>query len=78
MKPKRVRKNGQAWPNNIGPWLEKLPREQRAQLFQRAARAQWGPKKQNLKRLMMDHGFGRSISIITIAPAASRQLKKIC
>jgi hypothetical protein len=22
MKPKRVRKNGQAWPNNIGPWLE--------------------------------------------------------
>ena len=32
MKPKRVRKNGQAWPNNIGPWLEKLPAEQRAQL----------------------------------------------
>jgi hypothetical protein len=50
MKPKRVRKNGQAWPNNIGPWLEKLPAEQRAQLFQGAARAQWGPKKQELQK----------------------------
>ena len=50
MKPKRVRKNGQAWPNNIGPWLEKLPAEQRTQLFQRAARAQWGPKKQEPKK----------------------------
>jgi integrase len=50
MKPKRVRKNGQAWPNNIGPWLEKLPVEQRTQLFQRAARAQWGPKKTEPKK----------------------------
>jgi hypothetical protein len=30
MKPKRVRKNRQAWPNNIGPWIERLPTEQRA------------------------------------------------
>jgi hypothetical protein len=50
MKPKRVRKNGQAWPNNIGPWIERLPTEQRAQLFQRAAQAQWGPKKTDPKK----------------------------
>jgi hypothetical protein len=45
MKIKRkrgARKNGKPWPNNIGPWLEKLPAEKRAELFQRAARAQWG------------------------------------
>jgi hypothetical protein len=34
------RKNGKPWPNNISPWFEKLPADQRAQLFQRAARAQ--------------------------------------
>jgi hypothetical protein len=50
MKPKRVRKNGQAWPNNIGPWIEKLPAEQRTQLFRRAARAQWGPEKADPKK----------------------------
>ena len=36
MKLKRVRKNGKPWPNNIGGWLEKLPADKRAQLFQRA------------------------------------------
>ena len=51
MKRKRgARKNGKPWPNNIGPWLEKLPAEKRAQLFQRAARAQWGPEKQEPKK----------------------------
>ena len=53
MKIKRkrgARKNGKPWPNNIGPWLEKLPAEKRAELFQRAARAQWGPEKQEPKK----------------------------
>ena len=51
MKRKRgARKNGKPWPNNIGPWLEKLPAEKRAQHFQRAARAQWGPEKQEPKK----------------------------
>jgi integrase len=50
MKLKRVRKNGKPWPNNIGGWLEKLPADKRAQLFQRAARAQWGPQKQEQKK----------------------------
>jgi integrase len=50
MTPKRVRRGGQPWPNNIGPWLEKLPVEKRAQLFQRAAHAQWGPEKQEPKK----------------------------
>ena len=45
-----ARKNGKPWPNNIGPWLEKLPAEKRVQLFQRAARAQWGPEKQEPKK----------------------------
>jgi hypothetical protein len=44
------RKNGKPWPNNIGRWLEKLPTDKRAQLFQRAARAQWGPEKQEPKK----------------------------
>jgi hypothetical protein len=44
------RKNGKSWPNNIGPWFERLPADKRAQLFQRAARAQWGPKKQEPKK----------------------------
>jgi integrase len=50
MKPKRTRKDGQRWPNNIGRWIEKLPAEQRVQLVQRAARAQWGPKKEEPKK----------------------------
>ena len=53
MKIKRKRgprKNGKPWPNNIGPWLKKLPADKRAQLFQRAARAQWGPEKQEPKK----------------------------
>jgi hypothetical protein len=53
MKIKRkrgARKNGKPWPNNIGPWLEKLPADKRAELFQRAARAQWGPEKQEPKK----------------------------
>jgi len=53
MKIKRkrgARKNGKPWPNNIGPWLEKLPLEKRAELFQGAARAQWGPEKLEPKK----------------------------
>ena len=74
MKPKRVRKNGQSWPNNIGPWLENLPVEKRAELFQRAARAQWGPEQQEPKKA--DDGpwvwpidldrYDRSLSLIHI------------
>ena len=37
-KKRGARKNGKPWPNNIGPWLEKLPADKRAELFQRAAR----------------------------------------
>lgn len=45
MEPKRVRKNRQPWPNNVGAWIANLSAEQRTQLVQRAARAQWGPEK---------------------------------
>jgi integrase len=45
MKPKRVRKDRQPWPNNVGAWIDSLSAEQRTQLVQRAARAQWGPEK---------------------------------
>jgi len=50
MKPKRVRKNGEPWANNIGSWFATLPTEKRAQLIQRAARAQWGPEKRTPKK----------------------------
>jgi integrase len=50
MKPKRIRENGQPWPNNIGSWLEKLPAEKRAEPFRRAARAEWGPEKEEPKK----------------------------
>lgn len=39
------RKNGKPWPNNIGAWIASMSAEQRTQLVQRAARAQWGPEK---------------------------------
>lgn len=50
MKKKRVRKNGQPWPNNIGRWFETLNAEQRAELFTKTTRAQWGPKKEKPKK----------------------------
>ena len=50
MKKKRVRKNGQPWPNNIGRWFGTLNPDQRAELFTKTTRAQWGPKKQKPKK----------------------------
>jgi hypothetical protein len=47
---KRVRKDGKAWHNNIGPWYETLKAEQRTQLAEKCARAQWGPKKEKPKK----------------------------
>ena len=32
-------------PSNVGPWSKDRTSEERSEFFQRAARAQWGPKK---------------------------------
>ncbi len=45
MKPKRVRKNGQARPDNFARWRATLTPEQRTDFAARKARAQWGPCK---------------------------------
>ena len=50
MTVKRVRKDGQPWHNNIGRWVDTLTVEQRSSLFQRSARAQWGPEKEKPKK----------------------------
>ena len=50
MKPKRVRKNGQAWPDNFARWRAALTPEQRAGIAARNARAQWGPPKRHPKK----------------------------
>ena len=50
MKPKRIRKNGQPWPNNIGRWADTLTAEQRADHFKSGPRAQWGPEKEPPKK----------------------------
>ena len=50
MTAKRVKKDGQPWHNNIGRWLETLTAEQRSSLFERSARAQWGPQKETSKK----------------------------
>ena len=36
MNKKRVRKDGKAWHNNIGPWYETLKAEQRRQLAEKS------------------------------------------
>ena len=46
MKQKRIRKDGKPWHNNIGAWNDKLTAEQRKELAQKSARAQWGPVKE--------------------------------
>ncbi len=50
MKAKRIRKNGLAWPDNFARWRAVLTPEQRADLTERKARAQWGPRKQAPKK----------------------------
>jgi integrase len=50
MKPKRVRRDGKPWGNNTEHWFQALSPEQRMLLFQGAARAQWGPEKQEPKK----------------------------
>jgi hypothetical protein len=50
MKPKRVRRDGKPWGNNTERWFQALNPEQRTLLFQRAARAQWGPEQQEPKK----------------------------
>jgi integrase len=51
---KRVRKNGQGWPDNFAQWRIALNPEERTELAVRRARAQWGP----LKRLPKKAGDG--------------------
>jgi integrase len=46
VKQKRVRKDGKPWHNNIGLWQAALTAEERIQLTQKSARAQWGPEKE--------------------------------
>ena len=50
MKQKRIRKNGQPWPNNIGRWASTLTAEQRTEHFKSGPRAQWGPEKTSPKK----------------------------
>lgn len=50
MKAKRIRTNGQPWPNNIGRWASTLTAEQRTEHFKSGPRAQWGPEKTSPKK----------------------------
>ncbi len=50
MKQKRMRKDGKPWHNNIGVWHETLTTEERKELVQKCARAQWGPEKEKPKK----------------------------
>jgi integrase len=50
VKQKRIRKNGQPWPNNIGRWASTLTAEQRTEHFKSGPRAQWGPEKTSPKK----------------------------
>ena len=45
-----MRRNGQAWPDNLAQWRAELGSEQRTELAVRMARAQWGPLKQLPKK----------------------------
>ena len=38
------------WSSNLGRWYETLTHEQRRELGQRAARAEWGPEKAPLPK----------------------------
>ncbi|AXC10043.1 hypothetical protein ACPOL_0676 [Acidisarcina polymorpha] len=49
MKQKRIRKNGQPWPN-VGRWASTLTAEQRTEHFKSGPRAQWGPEKTSPKK----------------------------
>jgi hypothetical protein len=70
-KKREARKNGKPWPNNIGPWLEKLPAEKRAELFQSAARAQWGPEKQGIRpaKYTVDGGWRERLGYFSLLAA---------
>jgi hypothetical protein len=50
VKQKRVRKDGKPWHNNIGLWQAALTTEERIQLTQKSASAQWGSEKEIPKK----------------------------
>ncbi len=50
MKQQRMRKDGKPWHNNIGPWIDTLTADEKTAFVQKAARAQWGPVKEEQKK----------------------------